>query len=551
MKKTSYIYVSLSLCCLTGCIESTDEICDNRVQMALTVASGQNQSGTRLGDAVTLVDGTSIRTVQNFWLIPYGVTATKDGDVWVPRKITATDSPIADPINNVANVANKDRQYHFFGTPEESLIGTASFLCYAQANPVSADKKENGSITTNLSTTRMATGDIYFAPTPIYDNNNEVHEKAVSMANYLTNIAIAGGWSTTTDANWKLIFDIFTNEGDLMAGSSANVQALVNDLQTAVNKMPDSEQKTAILAAIGGNIATSVGNGFPAEISLPDGAAVLQWNAANNCFEPQTQATTLAQMVSQNRYVYPAEMYFYSNSQLHTSTSEVPATSYVDKTWTEVLNLYSLKYGTIDEVTRGAAIIEPLHYGVGSLKATVAAKAATLQDADEKEITLSEDLFPLTGMLISGQYSQGFDFTPKDELTEYVIYDSQFSNVYLQNTTSPAFSTLAFQSKDGSPVWIALEFQNNSTEVFRGVNGLVYPGTKFYLMAGLTPETTSTEDYMNRVFTKDYITQVTLTVNSLKNAYNVIPDLLSGRMEVGVQVETEWIEATQSKTELK
>ena len=110
---------------------------------------------------------------------------------------------------------------------------------------------------------------------------------------------------------------------------------------------------------------------------------------------------------------------------------------------------------------------------------------------------------------------------------------------------------MAFQSKDQSPVWIALEFENQSEQVFRGVNGLVYPGTKFYLVAQLSLETTSTVDYENRVFTQGYVTQATLRVSSLKNAYNVIPDLLSGRMEVGVQVETEWIEATQSKVDLK
>ncbi len=555
MKKTSYIYIALSLWSLTGCIESGEDFCDTRVQLSLSVTSGQGQSGTRLADDVTLTDGTSVRTVQNFWLIPYSVTATdQGGGVMVPRKITASDTPLSNPIQEVTYVTDKDRQRYYYGKPGATLFGTASFLCYAQANPLyGGDEKQNGSITTNLSTASIATSDIYFAPTPIYNNDNTPHATATAIANYLTTIATAGNWYNSTVANWQQLFEEFTNEGNIMAGSSASVQALVQELKNVVYTRMTGGPKEAILAAIGDDIATSVGSDFPASIGLPDGAAVLQWNTTTNRFEPQTQTTTLAQVVSQNRFAYPAEMYFYANSQIHTSTaSEVPSTDYADKTWDQVLAMYPNKYATIDNSTLGAAIVDPLHYGVGSLKATVVAESATLADADEQAVTLSENSFPLTGLLISGQYKQGFDFTPKsgETLSEYVIYDSQFSNIYLRNTTSSDFSTLAFQSKDGESVRLALEFENQSGQTFRGVNGLIYPGTKFYLVAELSITSPATYDYEKRVFTQDYVTSATLSVKSLKNAYNVVPDLLSARLEVGVAVQTEWIE-TNSTTILK
>lgn len=543
--RTYYYIAALAVCSLTGCIGQEEVPCDSRVQLMLSVASQQGQTDSRLADNVTLVDGTSVRLVNQFRIIPYSVQ----------RKITATDVPYLDPFSEVSNVASKDRQYHYYGRPEDDLTGAASFLCYGRPNAIGTTAKENGSITTNLYEAIAATGDIYFAPTPIYDHDNEAHASATRIADYLTGIATAGGWNTTTDTNWKLLFDIFTNNGELMAGSTANVTELVKELQNSVaNRMDaagDETLQAAILAAIGNDIEGSVGSGFPGSIGLPDGAAVLQWNGAR--FEPQTLTTTMAQTVSQNRYAYPAEMYFYANSQVDTSDSEVPSTEYVDKTWYQVLALYTNKEAVIQQHTRGAAVIDQLRYGVGSLKITVAAETATLKDADEKEIVVGTDNFPLTGLLVSGQYRQGFDFTPKDNINEYVCYDSQFSNVYLQQTDTPtAFSTLAFQTKDNDNVWIALEFENRSEEIFRGVNGLVYPGTKFYLVGELKLDTTTaTQDYERRVFTQAYLTQATLKVTSLANAYNVIPDLLSGRMEVGVQLVEQWIEPTTTPVILK
>ena len=46
----------------------------------------------------------------------------------------------------------------------------------------------------------------------------------------------------------------------------------------------------------------------------------------------------------------------------------------------------------------------------------------------------------------------------------------------------------------------------------------------------------------NQVFLQDYITTAKLTIgeNSLKNAYNVVPDLRSPKLELGLSVDLKW-----------
>ena len=537
-----------------SCSEETEQGGAVTVQLAMNV-SATRMSDTRMSGTVTQVDGATARAVSDFWIIPYNVK----------RKIEAEDQPLLGQVGGLGNVATTGTQYHYYGNSYEALRGTASFLCYGRATSA-GDAAINGSVTTPDLSSRIPTSDIYFAPTPIYNHNNVAHATAIAIADALTSVATAGDWNTSTDRNWQTLFEMFTNGGELIPGSSASVTAYLEALRTAVNTQTDGALKIAILTAISDATSTApasalasatANGGFPAIIGLPDGAAVLRWTGTR--FEPQTQATTLASMVSQNRFAYPAELYFYANSKIKTSNSEVASSAYSGKTWEQVLSLYenpaNVTTGTavVNGNTRAVAIIEPLRYGVGSLKATVRTESRSLADADGTAISFEETSFPLTGLLISGQYRQGFDFTPlSGELDEYVLYDSQFSGVYLDPTATPtSFSTLTFQTREGEKVRLALEFKNNSGQTFRGVNGHIYPGTKFYLIGELEPKAIPTDDYERQVFTQSYITQVDMKVSGLEKAYNVVPDLLSSRLEVGMQLVTGWIEATQTVVRLK
>ena len=124
---------------------------------------------------------------------------------------------------------------------------------------------------------------------------------------------------------------------------------------------------------------------------------------------------------------------------------------------------------------------------------------------------------------------------------------------FLENLTespSKGPTTLVLQSYDGEKVNIILEFQNDSNTQFYGVDQqIIYPGTRFYLVGEVKLDANAlneTDDYKKRVFTQDYTTTIKMTVNSLENAYNVLPSLLSNSLEIGVMITPQWFSATPS-----
>ena len=228
--------------------------------------------------------------------------------------------------------------------------------------------------------------------------------------------------------------------------------------------------------------------------------------------------------------------------------------------------------------TKAVAIKDPLQYGVARLQAKVSQTAATLKDSDGDDIEVGTDKFPITGIIVSGQFPVAYDFKvlnsgisvagdAGDESIEHFIYDRHVldgSNVpiYLSSAAeTEAFNTLVLQSKDyngndpgSSEITVILELQNNSQD-FKGEKKMwVYKGTKFYLVGKLrfdTPPQSGDEDYTKRVFTQDHTTEVTMTINSLARAYNVMPNILSGRLEVSVEMKLKWTEATPTIVILK
>jgi len=153
----------------------------------------------------------------------------------------------------------------------------------------------------------------------------------------------------------------------------------------------------------------------------------------------------------------------------------------------------------------------------------------------------------------------GFSFEPVDangaesHAEDHFIYDSQVgTSCHLSATTDNQSipSTLVLQSYDDEEVIIALEFKNNSGMDFRGKGGVIYQGTKFYLMGKINPSDYNPQssasvpnEVKTRVFTRDYVTTVSTKVETLANAYNVLPNMLGGRLELGVELVPNWIQA--------
>ena len=147
-------------------------------------------------------------------------------------------------------------------------------------------------------------------------------------------------------------------------------------------------------------------------------------------------------------------------------------------------------------------------------------------------------------MLIGGQKNVDFAFAPVSSAAEKTIYDAAVgtNNAGIGVTTTGqvvnrtlVLQTAGAQTPGEESVNFALEFVNNSPSAFQGVDGIVPVGGKFYLVGRLT----NTAAHHN-VFFQDHNTIATVTINSLKNAYNCVPDLRAPKLELGLSVDLEW-----------
>lgn len=155
--------------------------------------------------------------------------------------------------------------------------------------------------------------------------------------------------------------------------------------------------------------------------------------------------------------------------------------------------------------------------------------------------TQAEDGITLDGILIGGQKNLKWDFnTPVDGSDEYTIYDASVTSTELGTSLGDVMAySLALQTQPATEVRFALELTNNTGKSFIGKDGTVPDGGRFYLVGKLTPVTDKAE---NRVFLQDYTTYAKVTINSLENAYNCIPDLKSPKLELGLSVDLDWKE---------
>ena len=271
---------------------------------------------------------------------------------------------------------------------------------------------------------------------------------------------------------------------------------------------------------------------------------------------PEVSNTAFADINGIDRIAYPAELYYYGNSRINTSSVDDRKTSYINQDWSSVLATYEHAPGVVTVSTKAVAVIEPLQYGVAHLKVMLKpTDSATLTDAKGNSVPVGTTNFPLTGILVGGQLPVGFDFTPTTAYPVYseadmkFIYDSQLPELYLSSSADAAqmTNTLVLQTYDHKKVPVVLEFINNSDNDFVGLDGIVYRGTKFYLAAEIDPAEFSEDsrtEIRDRVFTQDYTTTLNMKVTGLAKAYNVVPNLLSPRLELGIELVTKWVSTT-------
>ena len=511
-------------------------------QVDLIICVGDKASKTRQMLANAATRAATFQGMEGLVAIPFHTGGVA---------VASTDAPLIDVVRATEESNRVAQHNNYYVDRCYFMTGTDRMLVYGKSKPEwTTDKTKNGELS-DLPTTRTALENIRFSLTSIRPST-EAHNDAKALAQYMTDIANATGWSTTDDVMLKSFYMDFTRAksegGGLMSGSAAHIKAFVAALKTQLAGRTD-DVSTAIKAAIDDDDDIE-SNTYPRSIGLPDGAAVIRWTGSK--FDVRTTTTSLDNINGINRYTYPAELMFFTDSPIRTSTSEVTKENYqsTTKSWNEFLDEYYSTSQTVNAETKAVAVVTPLQFGVANLQLTLTGMSAVSNDAKDKTVANADmDHLPLTGVIIGGQHTVGYNMKPQGEQTDV---DGRF--IYETNITSgvegKSINTLVLQSYDEEKVPIILEFENNTDYAFTGKDGVVYPGTRFYLIGMIDPAGKGSGDYANRVFTQDHTTTMTMSVASLAKAYTCMPDLLAPRLEIGVQIVTHWIQSTTTNVEL-
>ena len=563
------------------------------VDFALTVAKSVSPGTTGITRMASTNIVGSVDKIALEGAIPFHVSNAE-----VP--IAFTDHFACEPIGNFSQ---SHESLPYFTSSCGFISGVNAVLAYARStNNVSS--KAKGVL--NVTFGEYQPADISFRLKTIQtreeyygiSGDTDVETVAEQLADYLTDIAntsIGEGenimtWkayatSGTMNADLKMLFKNFTNQlsdevGEVLPGSSANVRAWVTALKTSLNALTsladdDLAIRTAIIANIDAELdkldpSTGVWKNFPASVNLPDGAAVVRWDGEK--FVPETQTTTIADINNIDRLAYPAEIYYYGNSPTMVSDDNLSSNFSSKNKWAKANEsdenavLSGFTQGPVAASTKTVAMRDPLEYGVAQLVIMLKRTTESLPDSKNTAVAVGNN-FKLTGIIVGGQLPVGFDFRPESIYPVYseadmrFIYDCEVNtnntdgNVndesffYLSSAADATntIQTLVLQSYTGRSLKLVLELENNSAD-FEGYNGKVYKGTKFYLVGEVMPTAVDNNPqvYDNRVFTKDHITTINVTVNSLAKAYNVLPNLMSPRLEMGLELTPKWVQATTS-----
>ena len=559
LKEKYIILIGFCLCLMMS--SCTDELVleDNPTnQQYDLVFSVGRQAGMRMASDVVQAEDEAFRGLQGVLVIPFMTEGNVD--------VTTTDEPLIGSSSGTQNDKVAGRNYYYIENCPLSR-GTNHVLAYGQAATLTNKTAPslNGKLETTL-VNRIVPSDITFSLTSIRDNY-DAPEGALALAYYLSEIARTPEWSTTTNELKDLYLDFIHADPEgtgMLPGSAAHITAYVAVLREKVVALKahfdsvSDEEGSAMCTAIMDKIDDTelnacLSNGYPSgvgSIGLPDGAAALRWTG--NGFSVRTQTTTLDNINGIIRYTYPAELWYYVNSAIYTSIQEVTKSTYSSLPWNDLLTTYFQANGSVNADTKSVAVEKPLQYGVGRLKMTLTPIEGTWNDTKGISFNYDATNLPMTAVIVGGQHTVGFDFKPRGEQSDVdtrFIYDTEVG-------TTGTVNTLVLQSYDGEKVPIILEFQNNTEHSFAGKDGIVYPGTKFYLIGMIDPADATNKDDANvatvkeRVFTQDYTTLVTTTVTSLANAYSCLPDLLQPRLEIGIQVQTKWIQSTPTTVKL-
>ena len=518
-----------------------------------------------------------------------------DLEMFAFKETPASDKTSTRTIKIGNNTGDNDN-YHWRRLYSDIAIpvGTTHMVLYTRASKKSKystgikTKFEAGFLTNPYNTftdeAKPTLSDLKFNLETIHSANDFTSDEGSKILSKLNNIARTSAEINGTTIEWSKIEEATTigtpGERDILktlykdfveltAGSENSVIRAINDLKAAVEtqKLVDFVELTK---AIKNNCTTTdLNTGFPRNLSLPDGAAVLTFDSETKTFtykEVNVGVPTGRDLVDHTKITYPSELAYFVSSDVGTSATSNNKLENLPKydEWLKK-NIDWSQYGDVVKSNTTLVVLkEPVQYGVACLESKIKCATASLEDnakdiiksAENNTLTVPKNGITVTGILIGGQ-PQGveWNFEPASSATfDHTIYDNDIIGIVAQTSDSKPNYTLVLDNKDSSPsakqskVYVTVELANNMGD-FYGKEGLIPQGSRFYLVGELDPtgKTTTTVDH---VFVKDHTTVANFIIKDLKKAYNHIPDMRTSKINVGLAVDLSWQDGITFDVEL-
>lgn len=451
-------------------------------------------------------------------------------------------------------------------------MGTDHFLFYAESKGSDEGriKATHGDAGNEVSALKF---DLKTIKEEKFSDATEYNSKKDATLAALNNVVRVLKASATSDPSVQVVFENFVGKNGEsyydLAGSSESVRAWVEitykslkrmsgtAYHTLADKILKNESDANIFTYDAGNdkFVWATDPQWPTNYGLPAGAVAVRYNPAVG-FEVKNANIGGAEAAPVEKYTFPASLYYRADCDAKTKITtyfNLPdgstKTNATEADWDAVAANFN-DGKTITPSTRSVILAEQVQYAVADLRTSIRFKNATIKDRKNYEVTVDPNTFEVTGVLVGNQNSVDYKFE-KTGSEAYTIYDPVFRNSVSTYVTKDTYTnenhTLVLESPSTgtTDVLIAVEMKNNGAP-FYGINNCLIPtGTKFYLIAtlqvanGTQPEGTTPN--LDRIFKQDYFTAVKLTINSLANAYNVVPDLRAPKLEFGLSVDLNWV----------
>ena len=551
---------------------------------ANTRMTAENTQGNNIGNENTY----TYRGISQANLVPFSSTSTSDSPI--------DENSIRLQINNVyagytLSYQNTDnRQENRVYTTTLVPSHTNSFLVYAWpdgggVNATSADKFTYGSLVStgldeDAGITNRATG-IAFKPDKVWDDDNgssytDYYNMAKEVANYLTRVAnstVDGEPLYRQKGNVGNLFSALSHDGLPFSYGRMYIQQKLQNLNNYFKNYLGSQTVTSNIhdnSNYNRNSYNKLNNdGAWSPLSnlqvYPYGTFLFKWEEGEEKFvvleRDVSKAVINPSIADYQLYSYPAQLWYYTNTSIHTSTEDLQ-NSVFDKSWDDVLNDSRFNAnGSISSHTKVVAVDKQLTYAVGRMETMIHIGSTNSSLPGLSNINLLQ----LKGVMVTNQYKAGYDFqaletdnTESADEPYYMIYDRDVKTTNAngeitpitppgKNKWSAANHTLVLPSKAGEKVYVIVEmFYNGSYKVgsessnapsLSGYKGYpILPQSYFYMVGVLDPGTA-------KAFESGKVATVKATINSLEGAYNYVPDLNSPALVLGLKIDLNWQQA--------